>query len=210
MTIVTMMLTASVYPYIAIALLVALSAFFSASEIVYASANRLRLKNEAEDGNKAAKVGVFITDNYQRTLSSILVGNNLVNIASSSVATVLALELSGESSAFYVTLIMTVIILIFGEIIPKNIGLEHSEKLAKSFAYPLRAYMAVAKPVVIPVLGMINGLSEKWKDESESDQTMTDDELVTMIEMVEDEGVIDEDRSELLQSAIEFSDVTDF
>ncbi len=194
--------------YIYITVLIILSAFFSASETAYASANRLRLKKAAENGGLRARTAHYIADNFQNALSTILVGNNLVNIASSSLATVIALSLVGEQGTVYATALMTVIILIFGEIVPKNIAREHSESLTRAFALPLRFLMIITKPIVAVLQWMIRGIADLWGGSGSNEAGVTEDELSTIIEMVEDEGVIDSDRSELLQSAIDFSDIT--
>ena len=102
-------------PYLGILVCIILSAFFSASEISYASANKLRLKSASKDGNKRAKTALYISDNFNEALSSILIGNNLVNIAASSIATVIIIDLFGNKGTILSTLVMTVIILIFGK-----------------------------------------------------------------------------------------------
>lgn len=195
--------------YIFIVILIAFSAFFSGSEIAFASVNKLRLKKNAESQNKLSyRIALYIAENYDKALSSILVGNNLVNIAASSIATVIAMSIAGEAYVGYATAIMTVVILIFGEIMPKLIAREHSESFTKAVALPLRGIMIITFPVVFVVIKILDVVSKLWGGSAENSSGVTEDELVTIIEMVEDEGVIDEARSDLLQSAIEFSDIT--
>lgn len=195
-------------PYILIILLTMLSAFFSGSEIAYSSANKKRLKKASETKKLKPSLAYYIIENYEQALSTILIGNNLVNIAASSVATVIALSIAGEAGAAYATLIMTIIILIFGEITPKVYAKTHSDAFATAVSVPLRILMIITKPIVIVVMMIIKVVSRLWGGNTKSDDTITEDELLTIIETVEDEGVIQEDRSELLKSAIEFSDIS--
>ncbi len=195
------------WPYITIIILVACSAFFSASEIAYASLNKLRLKNAAEEGGLRAIWAGRIVDQYERSLCTILMGNNLVNIGASSVGTVIAMELvGGEQGAAYATAIMTVIILIFGEIVPKQVAKQHADSFSLMVAPLIRLLTVITQPLVTVVMFLVNSISRLWGGKGEA-QGITADELVTIIETVEDEGVIDEERSDLLQSAIEFSEV---
>lgn len=194
-------------PYLGIVILIAFSAFFSGSEIAFASVNTLRLQNKAEKGSKPAQVAHYICQQYDKALCTILIGNNLVNIASSSLATVIALQLVGDSGAIYATGVMTVLILTFGEIMPKIVAKDQSDGFVLLAAYPLRLLMLVTKPLVIAITWILDRIAKLWGGTPEPDP-MTADELMTMIETVEDEGVIDEDRSDLLQSAVSFGETT--
>lgn len=194
-------------PYLGIVVLIAFSAFFSGSEIAFASVNTLRLQSKAEKGSKPAQVAHYICQQYDKALCTILIGNNLVNIASSSLATVIALQLVGDSGAIYATGVMTVLILTFGEIMPKIVAKDQSDDFVLLTAYPLRLLMLVTKPLVIAITWILDRIAKLWGGTPEPDP-MTADELMTMIETVEDEGVIDEDRSDLLQSAVSFGETT--
>lgn len=194
-------------PYLGIVVLIAFSAFFSGSEIAFASVNTLRLQSKAEKGSKPAQVAHYICQQYDKALCTILIGNNLVNIASSSLATVIALQLVGDSGAIYATGVMTVLILTFGEIMPKIVAKDQSDGFVLLAAYPLRLLMLVTKPLVIAITWTLDRIAKLWGGTPEPDP-MTADELMTMIETVEDEGVIDEDRSDLLQSAVSFGETT--
>lgn len=194
-------------PYLGIVVLIAFSAFFSGSEIAFASVNTLRLQSKAEKGSKPAQVAHYICQQYGKALCTILIGNNLVNIASSSLATVIALQLVGDSGAIYATGVMTVLILTFGEIMPKIVAKDQSDGFVLLAAYPLRLLMLVTKPLVIAITWILDRIAKLWGGTPEPDP-MTADELMTMIETVEDEGVIDEDRSDLLQSAVSFGETT--
>lgn len=194
-------------PYLGIVVLIAFSAFFSGSEIAFASVNTLRLQSKADKGSKPAQVAYYICQQYDKALCTILIGNNLVNIASSSLATVIALQLVGDSGAIYATGVMTVLILTFGEIMPKIVAKDQSDGFVLLVSYPLRLLMLVTKPLVIAITWLLNQIAKLWGGTPAPDP-MTADELMTMIETVEDEGVIDEDRSDLLQSAVSFGETT--
>jgi CBS domain containing-hemolysin-like protein len=197
---------ADFWPYIVIVLLLLCSAFFSGSEIAYASANKLRLKKAAEKGSRRAKWAKTISDHYDRALCTILMGNNMVNIAASSLATTIALSLVGELGAAYAALIMTVIILIFGEIVPKQLAQQKADKVVILVSPLLRFLMILTRPLVFIVMRIVDLVSRLWGGKSKA-APLTDDELVTIIETVEEEGVIGEERSDLLQSAVEFAEI---
>lgn len=195
------------WPYIAIVFLILCSAFFSSSEIAYASANKLRLKKASETGGLRQRWAQAISEQYERALCTILMGNNLVNIGASSVATLIALSLVGEVGAAYATGIMTVLILIFGEILPKQIAKKHADSFVLVMSPPLRLLMMITGPLVVVVMAVVENVSRIWGGKSEK-IAMTEDELITIIETVEEEGIIDEVRRDLLQSAIEFAEIT--
>ena len=194
-------------PYIGIIFCICFSAFFSGSEIAFATVNTLRLKTACECGSKPAGLAHSICAVYEKALCTILIGNNLVNIASSSIATVIALNLVGDAGAVYATGIMTVLILIFGEIMPKILAKDHCDGFVLKAAAPLRLLMFITKPLVIAITWAIDKISQLWGGDPEP-EPITPDELLTIIETVEDEGVSDEDRSELLQSAVSFGETT--
>lgn len=200
----------SSWPYIAILILIALSAFFSGSEIAFASANKMRLKKNAVENGGRDKTAFEISEDYDSALSAILIGNNLVNIAASSVATVIALSIFGENSSkgpAIATVVMTVLILIFGEIVPKIIAKKNCDSFAVAVAVPVKLVMMVFKPVNAVVLWVIARFEKLWGTKEDA-PSVTEEELASIIEIIEGEGVIDEEQSELLQSALEFSDIT--
>lgn len=194
-----------VYSIIAIVVLVTFSAYFSATETAFTSLNKIRLKNMAGDGDKKAKDVLEISDNYDNLLSTILVGNNLVNIAISSIATVMFLELYPKYGATIATAVATVIVLIFGEISPKSLAKESPERFAMFSAPIIRFFMLILKP--------INWIFSCWKKliaklfNADGIRPITEDELLTMVEEAQTEGGIDEGQSELIQNAIEFNDL---
>ena len=200
--------------YIFIVLLLMGSAFFSGSEIAYTSLNKLKIKKENENGKGVQKVVHYIYNHYDRALSTILIGNNLVNIAATSLATVLAVNLASKMSdritddlaSSIVTIVMTILILIFGEITPKMVARRCNESIAKFAAYPLRIMMIVFFPAVVITTGIVNLFSLLWKKDEEEEVTITEEEFENILDTVEDEGIIDENQTDLLQSALEFTD----
>ena len=186
------------------------SNYFSSAEMAYSSCNRLRLENAAEDGSKRAAIALKITERFDDTLSAILIGNNLANIAGSSLGSVFMIMLLGESKgteyAWVATVVITVLVIVFGETIPKIIAKGSSNRIALSHAYFIRSLTIVLKPVIWIVVGLINLLTRGLKGE-QSDEAAVD-ELTSLIETAEEEDIIDEDRSELVQAAIDFSDVS--
>ncbi len=193
--------------YVLIVILILFSAFFSGSEIAYTAVNRIRLKQLADDGNRVAALAVKIGDKFEKTLITLLIGNNIVNIAMSAIATTIAYNLAGGNASFVAvsTTIITVLIIIFGEILPKAIFKRNTEKFSLLVAYPLMIFIIVFSPVSFIVSKITQLFSHIW---GKSDDTVTESELVTIIETAEEDGGIDEDKSDLLQSAIEFSDIT--
>lgn len=201
--------------YILIVLCLLGSAFFSGTEIAYTSLNKLKLRQDGENPKGAAKLVHYIYNHYDRALSTLLIGNNLVNIAATSLATVLAIRLTAtmagritdEQASSVVTVIMTVLILIFGEITPKMIARRCSDTIAKISAYPLLILMIILFPAVLITTGIVNVCSKLWTPKEGRKITITEEELENILDTAEDEGVIDENETELLQSALEFSDM---
>ena len=191
-----------------IVLLILLSAFFSGSEISYAGASEVKLRRAAETARKRSKEQYAndIKEHYEDALISILIGNNLVNIASSAVATVIAIGLMGDAGAGVATLIMTVVIIIFGEIAPKIVASRKPESFAYAAAVPLHWFTLVTKPLVLIFSAFMKAVGSLW-EESAVDDAVTEDDLETIFETAEDEGVVDEDTADLLQSALDFDDV---
>ena len=193
-----------VWYFVALVVLIALSAFFSASEMSYSSANRLRLENAAEDGSRRARAAVGILDHYDRALSAILIGNNLVNIASSSLGSVIVILLAGEQWTWVSTVVLTLLVIIFGETMPKIVAKQNANGIALRNAYVIRALSIVLYPVIWLVVGLVHLITRPLR----GDTGDGDPELQSIIETAEDEDVLDEDRSELLRSALDFSDVS--
>lgn len=191
--------------YAAIILLIIMSAFFSATETAFSSVNKIRLKHEASNGNKKAARALKIAENFDKTLTTILVGNNIVNILSTSLGTVICTELFGAKGVGIATAAMTVLILIFGEIMPKSLAKENAEKFALSFGGLLNVFIVVLTPVTFIFRGLKNLVSKIFKSGSDA-PSVTEDELKYIIDEIEEEGVLEEQESDLVRSALEFDD----
>lgn len=193
---------------IAIIVLVFFSAIFSASDIVYATVNKLRLKKKAQKKSKAAKIALRFAENYDETISTILFSNNLVNIAASSLATVLALSISNSPLATTIAeIILLVVILLFGELLPKVIGRAFSYRLSLVLAYPIYALRIIFFPIVFVTSNLGKLIAKIFIREEHNDvDEMSDDELEELVEKVEEDGTIDEDQSELIKSVLDFKD----
>lgn len=195
---------------LAILVLICCSAFFSAAEMSVSSANRMRLENARDEGSRPARAAVAALDHYDDALSAILIGNNMANIAMSSVSSVMAIVLTGgEDWNWLATLIITVVVIIFGETVPKILAKKNANRLALAFAYIIRGLMLLLKPVVFLVVGLVRLITLPMKGENAQDAGEgAVEELQSIIETAEDEDVLDEDRSELLQAALDFSQVS--
>ena len=163
--------------YIAIVLLILCSAFFSATEIAFASVNTARLKSKRQE-NESLSLGlaIKIADDYDRTLGAILVGNNLANMASSSIATLIVINTLGEDKAWVATVVMTLLVLIFGEIIPKVLAKQMAESFCTITAVPIYILSLILKPVTLVIMVIVKLSSKLWKNNiSDSDSVSEDD-----------------------------------
>ncbi|MDY0235968.1 MAG: hemolysin family protein [Gudongella sp.] len=194
--------------YISIVLLIVLSAFFSGSEIAFASVNISRLKKASKTGITGAKTAVYIYEHFEDALSTILIGNNMVNIAASSITTVIAIKLMGESGAIVATFVMTILILTFGEITPKVIAKQQNFKYTLIASIPLRILMVLLKPIITIIVWIIALVSKFWGVGDQIEPSVTEEELFSIIESIEDSGIIDEDQSDLLQSVLYFTEIS--
>lgn len=193
---------------VGIVLCICLSAFFSASEMAYSSCNALRLERARDGGSKRAGAALRITERYDDALGAILIGNNLVNIAASSLGSVAVILITGGDAYTWVaTVIITLLVIIFGETIPKITTKKNANRTAESFAYPVRCLMIVLKPLIWLVVKAIDLLTRGMKPEDDPDSDEAVEELQSIIETAEDEAVLDEDQSELVQAAIDFSEI---
>ena len=189
----------------ALVILVILSAFFSATETAFTSLNRIRLKSRADSGNKRAALTLRIAEDYDKLLSTNLIGNNIVNISASTVGTVLFTKLFLDYGPLVSTVVLTVVILVFGEISPKSMAKENAEAFAMFAAPIMRVLMTVLAPV--------NYLFAQWKKllsrifRKSEDEGITEEELITMVDQAENEGGLDQHEGQLIRSAIEFNDL---
>ena len=173
-------------------LCLALSAFFSASEMAYSSCNTLRLEHLRDDGNRRAALALRLTEKFDDTLSAILIGNNLVNIAASSLGSVLVILLTGsDQRAWLSTLIVTVLVILFGETIPKITAKKNANRLSLRNAYLVNALRVVLKPLIWLVVKLIALLTLGLKGEEDEDAEEAVEELQSIIETAEDDEVLD-------------------
>ena len=192
--------------WVTLVILVAFSAFFSASETAFSSLNQIRLKSRADDGDRTAARVLAMSEQYDKLLSTILIGNNIVNIAAASIGTIIFTKMLGaERGATVSTMVLTIVVLIFGEVTPKSLAKEMPETIATAVAPVLSLLMLVLTP--------LTWLFTQWKrllnhfvHSSESD-TITEGELMTMVSEAENDGELTDRESELIRSAIEFDDV---
>ena len=197
--------TDSIPQIIAMVILVLFSAYFSATETAFSSLNKTRIKTLVEKGNKRAKLVLKLSDNYDKLLSAILIGNNIVNISLASIATVLFVKLYGDVGATISTVVITVVVLIFGEISPKSLAKDSPEKFAM--------FSAPFINVLIIILTPLNFIFSQWKKllskvfKIEESQGISQEELLMIVEEVQQEGSIDDNSGELIRSAIEFRDL---
>ena len=189
---------------------VALSAFFSASETAFTSANRVKLKTMTQNGNKRAKAAYALAEDYDRLITTILIGNNIVNIAGSSLATSLFLVLLKDHPNLVTpvsTAVMTIVILIFGEVSPKAIAKESPENLAMTFAPVLKLLCTIFTPFASLFSALKKLLTKLFK--TEESESFIEEELMTMVDEAQSEGDMDAHEGELIRSAIEFNDDRD-
>jgi len=200
------------WAYAVIVVMIMLSAYFSASEIAFNSANKMRLRRAAEGGSKTAKIAFSITEKFTTALSAILIGNNLANIAVSTCSTLIILNLFKDDVAIastVTTILITVIILIFGEIVPKVLAKQNADVVVRIIAVPTKILTIILSPFVFVVMALLFVLRKIWgKDHNDDAPTVTEEELVTIIDTIEEEGLINEEQGDLLQSTLEFRDTT--
>lgn len=189
-------------------ILIAMSAFFSATETAFTCVNRTRIMTLAQDGNKKAKSIMFVCDNYDKFLSTTLVGNNIVNIAASSIATIAFtrwLNGSNELGATVSTVVMTILILVFGEISPKSLAKDFSEEWTMKAVGIVRFLMVVLTPITF-AFSLWKALLAKIFKKADA-ATVTEDEIITMVDEAQNDGEIDEHEGELIRNAIDFGDL---
>lgn len=196
--------------YVAIIVLLALSAFFSASETAISSVNKIRFKHEAAEGNKKAERTLKLAEEYDKTITTILVGNNIVNILSASLATIICTTLFAEkygtgTATAISTVAMTLLVLIFGEILPKSLAKQHADTIAPAISGILRFFKVVLTPVTV-IFGALQKGASKLFGSGKGAPSVTEDELKYIIDEIEEEGVLEEQESDLVRSALEFDD----
>ena len=190
------------------ALLLFLSAYFSGTEISLASVNRIHMISKASKGNKSAERVLYILDNFDEALSVLLIGNNIVNIALATLATVLATGIWGMKSVPIVTVITTIVIFMLGEMLPKCFAHSCNERFAEAVSGSLILLMRLLKPLSILFTALSKAVARPFKNRAPAEVTMTEDELYDIVENISDDGDIDEDKGKLVKSALDFSNST--
>lgn len=192
----------------AIVFLILMSAFFSATEIAFASVSPVRLDLKMQkQASLAVKLALKITQNYESMLGAVLVGNNLANTAASSIATLIVIGTLGDGYAWVSTVIMTLLILTFGEVIPKVLAKQFSEQFAVAVSIPIYILSLILKPITYVMMGFINLVSKLWQSNIADPDAVSEDDFENIIDIVEDEGVLDEEQCDLLQNALDFDNV---
>lgn len=199
--------TSDIASLIGLIILILFSAFFSSAETALMTVNKIRLRSLAENGDKRAKRVLLITEDSGKLLSAILIGNNIVNISASSIATILATKLWGSAGAGIATGLLTFLILIFGEISPKTLATIHAEKLSLFYGAPISMLMKLLTPVIYIINKLAMGfLFLIGVRATENDAQMTEEELLTIIDVSKEEGVIEDEEHEMINNLFDFSD----
>ena len=189
---------------IALIILVLLSAFFSSAETSLTTVNRVRLKTLAEEGNRRAKTALEVLDKYGKMLSEILIGNNIVNLSASALATTLAIHI--HFTVGIATAILTVVILIFGEIVPKNMAMINSEKMALLYASMISGLMKLLTPLIFVIDSLAKGIMKLFRVDADKKTAMTENELRTYVEVGHEDGVIESEEREMIYNVFDFGD----
>lgn len=196
--------TDGVMQLIALIILVLLSAFFSSAETSLTTVNRVRLKTLADEGNRRAKTALEVLDKYGKMLSAILIGNNIVNLSASALATTLAIHI--HFTVGIATAILTVVILIFGEIVPKNMAMINSEKMALLYASLISGFMKLLTPVIFVIDSLAKGIMKLFRVDGDKKTAMTENELRTYVEVGHEDGVIESEEREMIYNVFDFGD----
>ncbi len=196
-----------IFEVIAVVLLILCSAFFSGTEMAFSGVNTNRLKSRAENGGLAVRTALKMVERYNEFLAAILIGNNIVNTAASSIATVIVLDLLGDGFAWVSTVAMTLLVLMFGEILPKVLAKQCAEKYCVLSALPVYIISIVLKPLLAVINLMVKLASKIWSGSESDSDAVSEDDFENIIDIVEDEGVLDEDQCDLLQNALDFDEV---
>lgn len=196
--------TDGVMQLIALIILVLLSAFFSSAETSLTTVNRVRLKTLAEEGNRRAKTALEVLDKYGKMLSAILIGNNIVNLSASALATTLAIHI--HFTVGIATAILTVLILIFGEIVPKNMAMINSEKMALLYASMISGLMKLLTPLIFVIDSLAKGIMKLFRVDADKKTAMTENELRTYVEVGHEDGVIESEEREMIYNVFDFGD----
>lgn len=204
---------AIIFQLVILILLIVLSAFFSSAETAFSSTNRIKMRTLAEEGNKTAALVIKILDSYSKLLSAILIGNNVVNLSASSLATTIAIALSeplGIQASLMTGLatgILTVVVLLSGEIVPKTWANLYADKIVLVYAPIIRFLMAILTPVIFIVDKISTAILKLFRiDPNKKNSTMTENELRSYVDVSHEDGVIEEEEREMIYNVFDFGD----
>ena len=192
---------------IVIGVLVLLSAFFSAMETAFSFVNKIRIQQNVESGNKKARSALYVIDHFDKALTAILICNNVVNLGCSSIATVLCMHIFGDIGSAVATGVTTLLVLTFGEVIPKCLAKEHCDAFSVKTAGFLKALTIILSPLVF-VFMKLKSLALKIAGSKDDAPSVTENELKYIVESIEEEGVLEESESEMVRSALDFDETT--
>lgn len=192
------------YYWIAVAICLLLSAFFSSADMVYSIVNKDKLEKE---NSKTSKLALKLARDYESSIASILLGNNLVNILASSILTLIGTSWNKDWGVTVISIIFTVILIIFAEFFPKSFSKRFSYSLSKIYAYPVIIFKFISLPIVWPISKLFQLIGKLFKKKSKEEDNITEDELSSMVDTIEEKGEYDEDEAELIRSAIDISDI---
>ena len=198
--------TGSPYYYLLLVLLILGGGYFAATELAFASVSKMRLKNHADNGDVRARKAMYIVNHFDKALTTLLIGNNLMHIGCASLATLIATSLWGKQSLTSSTIGITIIVFLISEMLPKSFAKSHSESFVLSVAPSLRFFMRIFTPVSILFTGISRLASKLFIRKKEP--TVTEDELYDIIENIKEEGTLEPNKSKLIHSALEFNDIT--
>ena len=195
------------YYYLIVGILLIFSAFFSASDMIYGVVDKARLEADVNKGNKRAKVALYLRNNYELSISSILFGNNLVNILASSIVTLIGVSINGDNGVTVAALIFTVIIIIVGEFLPKAIGKKFNYSLALAFAYPVRIFTYIFFIFTWPFSRFFRLIARIFKRNVNEDPDISEEVLDEMIDEIEEAGELEKDEAEIVRGAVDLLDI---
>ena len=198
--------TSGVIQMTVLVLLIFLSAFFSSAETALSTVNKVRIRTLVEENNKRAITLQHVLDNYSKMLSAILIGNNIVNITASSLATSMVIRLFGNYYVGFATGILTIVVLLFGEIVPKNWAMINNEKIALAYGGIIYSLMFVLTPVIFIVDKLSSGLMHMLRIDPNKKAVMTESELRTYVDVSHEDGVIESEEREMIYNVFDFSD----
>lgn len=193
--------------YVIIAILLLFSAFFSASDMIYGIVDTTKLEKEASQGSKVAKVAYKLASNYEMSISSILFGNNLVNILASSIVAIIGVSINEEKGPFIAALIFTVILIITGEFLPKAIAKRFNYSLAKAFAYPVQFFVYLFFIITFPIAQFFKLFTKIFSKKSKEEDIIDDEVLDEMVDEIEETGELDKEEAEIVRGAIDLIDI---